>query len=128
MKKTSVEISDVLPVLLASAGHLSARAQRQKGGTPLDRCVGSEVQTCRSGDIFGSKEARRGSSGLRGGDAVAHPADQKETANRGDEFLCTKYIVMARAKRERVVQDGVEKANRRHGPARPGTPHSLFEN
>ena len=78
MKKTSVEISYVLPVLLASAGHLSARAQRQKGGTPLDRCVGSEVQTCRSGDIFGSKEARRGSSGLRGGDAVAHPADQRE--------------------------------------------------
>ena len=36
--------------------------------------------------------------------------------------------IMARAKRERVVQDGVEKANRRHGPARPGTPHSLFEN
>ena len=35
---------------------------------------------------------------------------------------------MARAKRERVVQDGVEKANRR--PTRPtdrhGTPHSLF--
>ena len=36
--------------------------------------------------------------------------------------------ILARAKRERVVQDGVEKANRRHGPARPGTPHSLFEN
>ena len=35
--------------------------------------------------------------------------------------------VMARAKRERVVQDGVEKANRRHGTTRPGTPRSLFE-
>ena len=28
-------------------------------------------------------------------------------------------FVMARAKRERVVQDGVEKANRRHGTTRP---------
>ena len=40
--------------------------------------------------------------------------------------------LLARAKRERVVQDEVEKANRRptdrHGPTRHGTPHSLFEN
>ena len=35
---------------------------------------------------------------------------------------------MARAKRERVVQDEVEKANRRPtDPARHGTPHSFFE-
>ena len=34
---------------------------------------------------------------------------------------------MARAKRERVVQDGVEKANRRHGPA-PLAPYLKFGN
>ena len=37
---------------------------------------------------------------------------------------------MARAKRERVVQDGVEKANRRPTDTtdRHDTPHSFFEN
>ena len=37
--------------------------------------------------------------------------------------------ILARAKRERVVQDEVEKANRRPtDPTRHGTPHSLFKN
>ena len=34
--------------------------------------------------------------------------------------------MLARAKRERVVQDGVEKANRRHGPA-PLAPYLKFD-
>ena len=37
--------------------------------------------------------------------------------------------ILARAKRERVVQDEVEKANRRPtDPTRHGTPHSFFDN